>query len=304
MTRAAEPILHVDLDAFYAVGRGPEGSVARGQAGRRRGARRARRGRVGAPTRPGSTASVRRCRRSARGASVPTSSSCRRTSRRTARTRTGSARSCAPYTPLVEPISLDEAFLDVGGRHDAVRLPGRDRGEDPRRRRARGRASRARSASPPTKFVAKLASDALQAERDARRARRRRAARSWSRCRSDGSGGSGRRPARLLGRLGIRTIGDLGRTPRAHPRAAARRRRRPHHLHELAHGVDDREVIPYEAPKSVSHEETFERDLDADEDILRELLDLSGRVAARLREDGYRARTVVAEGPSGQLHRP
>ena len=51
--------------------------------------------------------------------------------------------------------------------------------------------------------------------------------------------------------------------------------------------------MPYEAPKSVSHEETFERDLDADEEILRELLDLSGRVAARLREDGYRARTVV-----------
>ena len=45
-------------------------------------------------------------------------------------------------------------------------------------------------------------------------------------------------------------------------------------------------MIPYEAPKSVSHEETFERDLDDDEDILRELLDLSGRVAARLREDG------------------
>ena len=66
-----------------------------------------------------------------------------------------------------------------------------------------------------------------------------------------------------------------------------------HHLSELAHGVDDRDVVPYEAPKSVSHEETFERDLDADEDILRELLDLSGRVATRLREDGYRARTVV-----------
>ena len=52
-------------------------------------------------------------------------------------------------------------------------------------------------------------------------------------------------------------------------------------------------MIPYEAPKSVSHEETFERDLDDDREILRELLDLSGRVAARLREDGYRARTVV-----------
>jgi DNA polymerase-4 len=52
-------------------------------------------------------------------------------------------------------------------------------------------------------------------------------------------------------------------------------------------------VIPYEAPKSLSHEETFDRDLDADDDVLRELLRLSFRVAARLRSEGYRARTVV-----------
>ena len=43
----------------------------------------------------------------------------------------------------------------------------------------------------------------------------------------------------------------------------------------------------------MSHEETFDRDLDDDEEILRELLHLSGRVAARLREDGYRTRTVT-----------
>jgi DNA polymerase-4 len=52
-------------------------------------------------------------------------------------------------------------------------------------------------------------------------------------------------------------------------------------------------VIPYEAPKSVGHEETFDRDLDDIAEIMRELLHLSGRVAARLREDGYRARTVT-----------
>jgi DNA polymerase IV len=57
--------------------------------------------------------------------------------------------------------------------------------------------------------------------------------------------------------------------------------------------VDDRPVIPYEAPKSIGHEETFDRDLDDEDEILRELLALSGRVAARLREDGYRSRTVT-----------
>jgi DNA polymerase-4 len=52
-------------------------------------------------------------------------------------------------------------------------------------------------------------------------------------------------------------------------------------------------VVPYEPPKSVSHEETFDRDLDDDAELLREILSLSQRVAARLREDGYRARTVT-----------
>jgi DNA polymerase-4 len=61
----------------------------------------------------------------------------------------------------------------------------------------------------------------------------------------------------------------------------------------LAHGRDDRGVVPWEAPKSVSHEETYPRDLDDQQEVLREILSLSHRVAARLRSDGYRARTVT-----------
>jgi DNA polymerase-4 len=194
------------------------------------------------------------------------------------------------YSPLVEPISLDEAFLDVSG---ATMLFG-----SPAEIAAKIRADVVREVGvtcsvgvAPTKFVAKLASDE---------------------CKPDGLlmvpadgvqdfleplpvrrlWGVGEKTGETLGRLGIRTIGELGRTPlqileRLLGEGTAR------HLFELANGVDDRDVIPYEPPKSVSHEETFEHDLDADEDILRELLDLSGRVASRLREDGYRARTVV-----------
>ncbi len=194
------------------------------------------------------------------------------------------------YSPLVEPISLDEAFLDVSG---AAMLFG-----SPAEIAAKIRADVVREVGvtcsvgvAPTKFIAKLASDE---------------------CKPDGLlmvpadgvqefleplpvrrlWGVGEKTGETLGRLGIRTIGELGRTPlqileRLLGEGTAR------HLSELANGVDDRDVIPYEPPKSVSHEETFEHDLDADEDILRELLDLSGRVASRLREDGYRARTVV-----------
>ena len=54
-------------------------------------------------------------------------------------------------------------------------------------------------------------------------------------------------------------------------------------LLDRARGVDERGVVPYEPPKSVSHEETFDRDLDDERELLREALALSQRVAARLR---------------------
>jgi DNA polymerase IV len=194
------------------------------------------------------------------------------------------------HTPLVEPISLDEAFLDVAG---ATMLFG-----SPVEIAAKIRADVAREVGvtcsvgvAPTKFVAKLASDDrkpdgllhVPVDGVADFLEPLPVGRLW---------GVGEKTRETLGRLGIRTIGDLGRTPvsileRLLGEVSAR------HLSSLANGVDDRVVVPYEPPKSVSHEETFERDLDDDGEILRELLHLSGRVAARLREDGYRARTVV-----------
>jgi DNA polymerase-4 len=194
------------------------------------------------------------------------------------------------YTPFVEPISLDEAFLDVGG---ATSLFG-----EPAAIAAQIRADVAREVGvncsvgvAPTKFVAKLASDLckpdgmLVVDRDGVRAflDPLPVGRLW---------GVGEKTGEVLSRLGIRTVNELGATPEAIlTRVLGDQSAR--HLRALAHGLDDREVVPYEIPKSVSHEETFQRDLDADQDVLRELLALSGRVAARLRADGYRARTVV-----------
>src|SRR5207244_2205905 len=67
------------------------------------------------------------------------------------------------------------------------------------------------------------------------------------------------------------------------------------HLLDLANGLDPRQVVPFEAPKSISHEETYAHDLADRDEVLRELLRLSHRVAMRLRVDGYRARTVTAK---------
>ena len=104
--------------------------------------------------------------------------------------------------------------------------------------------------------------------------------------------GVGEKTGEVLGRLAVRTIGDLANTPEA-ILARLLGEQSARHLTQLSHGIDVRDVVPYEAPKSVGHEETFEHDLDDDETILRELLALSGRVAARLRADGYQARTVT-----------
>ena len=194
------------------------------------------------------------------------------------------------YTPLVEPISLDEAFLDVGG---ATRLFG-----PPAKIAVSIRADVAREVGvncsvgvAPTKFVAKLASDGCKpdgllvvpADGVVAFLEPLPVSRLW---------GVGDKTSEVLGRMAVRTVGDLALTPvpileRLLGEAAAA------HLSDLARGTDDRVVVTYEPPKSIGHEETFGRDLDDDEDIFRELLDLSGRVGARLRADGYRARTVV-----------
>jgi DNA polymerase IV len=194
------------------------------------------------------------------------------------------------FTPLVEPLSLDEAFLDVGGATSLFGEPA-----------AIGQAIRARVREElelvcsvgvaPNKFLAKLASAAAKpdgiivvpADSILEFLHPLPVRAMW---------GVGERTGETLDRLGVRNVGELAAVPlrvleRTIGEAAAR------HLLELARGGDDRRVVPYEAPKQVSHEETFDRDLDADEDLLRELLRLSFRVAGRLRSEGFRARTVT-----------
>jgi DNA polymerase IV len=192
-------------------------------------------------------------------------------------------------TPLVEPRSLDEAFLDVAG---AVRLFGRPAriGALIRERVAAEHGITCSVGVAPSKFLAKLSS---------------------ARCKPDGMlvvpadgvleflhplpigalWGVGERTAEQLRRLGLRTVGEVAELPRGTlqhalgPAVGA-------HLHDLAWGRDDGRVSPDEADKSIGAEETFDVDV-ADLGVLhRELLRLSDKVAARLRAGGQLARTV------------
>jgi DNA polymerase-4 len=193
-------------------------------------------------------------------------------------------------TPLVEPIALDEAFLDVSG---AVLLFGEPEAVAERiRRLVRTQVGVTCSVGvAPSKLVAKLAS--RQAKPDGLVVVR--AGDFWSfldPLPARALWGVGEKTVETLARLGVKTIGDLAQTP---PSVLGRLLGEQHaaDLIDLAQGSDERVVVPYEAPKSVSHEETFDTDLDAEDDLLREALALSHKVAARLRKDGYRTRTVV-----------
>jgi DNA polymerase-4 len=192
-------------------------------------------------------------------------------------------------TPLVEPLSLDEAFLDVAG---ARRLLGRpaEIGELIRRRVADNEGITCSVGVATTKFVAKLAS---------------------TRCKPDGLlvvpadgaleflhplpvsalWGVGERTGAALARLGLKTVGDLAALPlsalrRALGDAHAR------HLHELAWARDPRRVTPDGPEKSIGAEETFETDVTDPLVVRRELLRLADRAASRLRAAGQVGRTV------------
>ena len=193
-------------------------------------------------------------------------------------------------TPLVEPIALDEAFLDVSG---ATALFGSPPGIGARIRYlvAGGLGLTCSVGIGPSKLVAKLASarakpdGLLHVPREGVLAflHPLPVAALW---------GVGEQTEGTLRRLGIRTVGELAAVPQA-VLARALGEGQARALAELAHGVDDRPVVPFEPPKSIGHEETYPRDLDDPDEILREVLGLSHRVAARLRVEGYRARTVT-----------
>ena len=192
-------------------------------------------------------------------------------------------------TPAVEPLSLDEAFLDVSG---AVRRLGRPAviGAMIRRQVSEQLGITCSVGVAPTKFVAKLAS---------------------VQCKPDGLlvipaarvldflhplpvsalWGVGERTGQALAKLGLRTVADLAHTPVAaleHElgRATAA------HLAALARGRDDRPVVPGAREKSLGAEETFGIDVADAEQIRRELLRLSGRTARALRRSGCAARMI------------
>jgi len=193
------------------------------------------------------------------------------------------------HTDMVEQISIDEAFLDVtgsrrlfgGGEEIARRIKDRVRSEQ-RLTVSVGVAS--------NKFLAKVASDLHKPDGlvvvppggEAEFLAPLPIGRLW---------GVGGKTEELLKGLGLQQIGQLAALDRG--TLARKLGRSGEHLWELSRGVDDRPVAPEEGYKSIGHETTFERDTE-DKQLLHDtLLELTEKVAQRLRAHRARARTVA-----------
>ncbi len=192
------------------------------------------------------------------------------------------------YTPLVEPLSLDEAFLDATGSEplfgSSIEIGRRIKQEIHDQLQLVASVGVA-----PNKFLAKVASDLQKPDGfvvvDADRVQEfldpLPVGRLW---------GVGRVTGQVLDRLQVKTIRDL----RGLSLETVRQHFGEHgqHLWELSRGIDDRRVVPDREAKSVSHETTFAADID-DLEVLRAwALELTEQVARRLRRYHLQGRTV------------
>jgi DNA polymerase-4 len=192
-------------------------------------------------------------------------------------------------TPLVEPLSIDEAFLDIGGARRLLGTPWQI-GTRLRERVFAETGLQCSVGAASTKFIAKLASSrakpdgllVVPAAETVAFLHPQPVSALW---------GVGGKSEEQLERLGLRTVGDVANVPfealkRAlGPRNAAR-------LHELAWGRDPRVIELGRDEKSIGHETTFEADVTDPVVLHRELLRLSDAVGARLRRAGVQARTI------------
>ena len=282
-------ILHVDLDAFYAAVEQRDDPALRGKPVL-----------VGGSARRGVVASCSyEARRFGIHSAMPMAEALRRCPRaivvrhrmdRYAAASRAFFAILGDYSPEVEGLSLDEAFLDVTASERLL-------GDGPTiaraiKRRVTSELSLVASVGiAPIKLAAKIASDIdkpdglriVPPDQLLAFLHPLPVTRLW---------GVGDTTREVLAAMGLSTIGDVARYPEA-ALVARLGATTGHHLAALARGEDPRPVVAERAPVTVGHQETFDDDLDDKGELAVILLDQADRVAARLRASELRAHTVV-----------
>jgi len=192
-------------------------------------------------------------------------------------------------TPYVEPISLDEAFLDVTGAKKLLGS-GREIADLIRKRVQSEQGITCSVGISHNKFIAKIASahckpnGVLEIDPDKVLDFLHPLAASeiW---------GVGPKTNEQLAKLGLVTVGDIANTPRG-TLIRTLGQASGSSLYELAWGRDYRDVITEQSEKSISASETFDTDLDDQESILKEILRLTEKSSERMRAKGYAANTI------------
>ncbi|MBD3223905.1 MAG: DNA polymerase IV [Caldithrix sp.] len=192
------------------------------------------------------------------------------------------------YTDAVEPLSIDEAFLDVTG---STRLfgEGRQIAEQIKDAIVREHRLTASVGVACNKYLAKIASDLdkpdglVEVAPDAIDAflSDLHISRLW---------GAGKQTQKIFQHMGIKTIGQLARYPL--PTLTHKFGKLGQHFYNLAHGIDEREVSTLANVKSVSNEHTFGQDTNVIATIENTLFHLAGKVGYRLRKKGLAGKTI------------
>ena len=193
------------------------------------------------------------------------------------------------FTDLVEPLSIDEAFLDITGSIALFGSP--EQIARAIKEQVRGATGLCGSVGVgPNKFIAKIASDLrkpdglvlVESDQVEKFLEGLPISRLW---------GVGPKTEQRLHEMGLRTIGDLRVMPRE--KLVRALGSLGEHLYQLSFGRDDRPVVPNWEAKSVSNETTFEEDT-ADREFLVEVIrGLAAQVGRRLRCEGLRANRIT-----------
>ena len=192
------------------------------------------------------------------------------------------------FTDLVEPLSIDEAFLDVTGSIGLFES-GVEIARKIKQRILESQRLTASVGVAPNKFLAKIASDldkpdglvVVEEGKEKEFLAPLEISRLW---------GAGKKTVERLNGLGIHTIGDLQNLPEEVLKKKFGKMGR--HFYLISRGIDDRNVVPDHGVKSVSNEMTFFEDVLDPEIIRRTLLRLAEKVAYRLRQQKLSGKTI------------